>query len=279
LAQASSKQASRFEQFSFFDPSTMASSHLKLVFRVLVLLFVPLANASDVATLNRVTFAGNIFANREGEGPEGWMVLFCVDWYKPCQDFQDAFLSTATQYGGVSDDEVLSRTTRFAQVDCAVDKVLCNSQDVAAYPTVVHYRRGGRAGEWSQSGRSAEKEAASFQKWTKKQMQQADTLGKDVAVDGHSDSTHQDPIAKFSMGVPVGQALPMMMFLVAGTMWVTRLGVEFWQMIQFLREPSEPRIMKAPMENLAEPAELVNYGPAVVRCLPETWAGKGCLEL
>jgi len=248
------------------------------VLRAFAVLFVHLSRASDVATLNRVTFAGNVFTNPEGAGPEGWVVLFCVDWYEPCQHFQNTFDSTAIELGGMSDDEVLSRTTRFAQVDCASDKVLCNGQDVGAYPTVVHYRRGGRAGEWSQSGRAPEKEAASFQKWVKKQMQQLDTLGKDAASasPGSGADLDHDPSTKLSMGVPLGQALPMVVFLVAGTMWVTRLGMEFCQMIKFLQEPSEPRIIKARVVVSAEPVE---DRFAVHRCVPEAWAGKGCVEL
>jgi len=256
----------------------MASSRLTVVLRLLAVVFMPSIHASAVASLNRVTFAGNVFGSREGEGNEGWMVLFCVDWYEPCKNFQDAFLSTAAEHGGMSDDEVLSRTTRFAQVDCAVDKVLCNSQDVGAYPTVVHYRLGGRAGEWSQSGRTPEKEAKSFQKWVAKQMQHMDTLDRDVTAE-QSSSTENDPITKFSMGMSAGQALPLMVFAAAGTMWVTRFGVELWEFVHFLREPSDKCNVVAPVVDSPAAEETTEDRPAVARCVPEGWAGGRCIEL
>merc|ERR1719220_654122 len=166
------------------------------------------ATASEVASLNRVTFAGNVFANKEGEGPEGWVVLFCAQWFEPCQMLQETFLTLATQYGGTSHEDLFSRTYRFAQVDCAIDKVLCNSQDVDAYPTVVHYRRGGRAGEWSQSGRTLDKEAKSFGKWLSKQMQETQNAVSNVII---VDDAQQvagstvSAVAKFSSGVSLRQ--------------------------------------------------------------------------
>jgi len=167
---------------------------------------------------------------------------------------------------------LFSRKTRFAQVDCAVDKVLCNSQSVETYPTVVHYRRGGRVGQWSQSGRKMQKELASFEKWATKQMQKLDAPAKTAVAD---EGLVAVPVAKFSSGMSLDQALPMLVMLAAATIWLSRFSMEFWHGIQLLRDPGEPCTRKIKEEVKPEERELL---PAVVRCLPQAW-GRAVSEL
>jgi len=245
------------------------------------------ATPPSIATLNRVTFTGNVFGHREGEGPDGWVVLFCAEWFETCQNFEATFLETAAMYGNASQDNLFSRNTRFAKVDCAVDKVLCNSQDVEAYPTAVHYRRGGRAGEWSQSGRPIEKEVKSFKKWLDKQMLDADKPASgaplaEAASEATAAAVPGGVVAKFTSGVPLKQALPMMVALAAGGLWLTRLAGELREGLQLLREPglppaSERKPEEQPLAEEELPTEESRL-PAIVRNLPEEWA-RATLEL
>jgi len=239
---------------------------------------------STVATLNRVTFNGNVFGYQEGEGPDGFVVLFCAEWFETCQNFEATFLDTAATYGSASQDDLFNaRSTRFAKVDCAVDKVLCNSQDVEAYPTAVHYRRGGRAGEWSQSGRPIEKEVKSFKKWLDKQMQETDKPAEPKAVvDESASPAAPGVVAKFTSGVPLKQALPMMVALAAAGLWLARLAAELKEGLQLLREPGlPPAAERKPAEEdeaAAMEQPLVHELPAIVRCLTEEWS-RATIEL
>merc|ERR1719219_3046855 len=51
------------------------------------------------------------------------------------------------------DAELLRSIVRFAAVDCAVDKVLCNTQLVDDYPALRHYREGKIHASWRPSGK------------------------------------------------------------------------------------------------------------------------------
>jgi len=239
------------------------------------------STVSTVATLNRVTFTGNVFGQREG-GQDGWVVLFCASWFETCQGFESTFLETAQKYGGTSVDDLFSRSTRFATVDCAVDKELCNTQDVEAYPTAVHYRRGGRAGEWSQSGRTVEKEAKGFKKWLDKQMQETDKPASVAPLaEARAEAAAAGGVAKFTSGIPLKQALPMVVALAAGGLWLGRLSAELREALQLLREPGLPPAAerKPDVEQLTEPlAEEEALLPVIVRSLPEEWA-RAVIEL
>merc|ERR1719343_1688330 len=56
-------------------------------------------------------------------------------------------------------NSLLQLPVRFAEVDCRVDKVLCNEQLVDWYPEIVHYRRGEMVARWvAGDGKTAEEE-------------------------------------------------------------------------------------------------------------------------
>jgi len=264
----------------------MAFPQSVLVLAPLLVCLIPIAHATDVAQLNRVTFAGNVFSHKEGEGPDGWVVLFCAEWYEPCQWFQDTYAELASKYGGNSEDDLFSRKTRFAQVSCASDKPLCNSQDVDTYPTIVHYRGGGRAGEWSQSGRTLDKELKSFTKWADKQMQDIDSIARpEVAVEAAAESSRTllPTVAQFSTGVTSAQAMPMLIMLFAASLWLYRLAQEVVQGVQVLRQPADASARAAAgkeeevHEDVQVEKEIAVHQelPAIVRCLPEAWLTAG----
>lgn len=119
-----------------------------------------------VLDLNRFTFGGNVLEDG-GLLVSHWVVLFCPSWWAPCQQLAPQFSELAGHWQGRLNAELLTSEVRFAKVDCATDKVLCNQQDVQGYPTVFHYRRGERVARFFR-GRSNDGEELA--KWLRKQL-------------------------------------------------------------------------------------------------------------
>eukprot|EP00441_Pelagodinium_beii_P025131 CAMPEP_0197653312 /NCGR_PEP_ID=MMETSP1338-20131121/34978_1 /TAXON_ID=43686 ORGANISM="Pelagodinium beii, Strain RCC1491" /NCGR_SAMPLE_ID=MMETSP1338 /ASSEMBLY_ACC=CAM_ASM_000754 /LENGTH=266 /DNA_ID=CAMNT_0043228365 /DNA_START=92 /DNA_END=889 /DNA_ORIENTATION=- len=94
-----------------------------------------------VAELNSVLFAGNAL-QRLGGGSEEWIVAFCPSWWEPCGNLEQIFSEEAVSWQARLNSDDFSAKVRFAKVDCASDKVLCNEQGVESYPTIAHYLEG-----------------------------------------------------------------------------------------------------------------------------------------
>eukprot|EP00440_Ansanella_granifera_P022361 gb/GFBE01024285.1/.p1 GENE.gb/GFBE01024285.1/~~gb/GFBE01024285.1/.p1 ORF type:complete len:258 (+),score=54.32 gb/GFBE01024285.1/:1-774(+) len=95
----------------------------------------------NVAELGSVLFAGNVLRPLGG-GAEQWIVAFCPSWWEPCQHLDLAFSEAAASWQARLNTDDFKAKIRFARVDCATDKVLCNEQGVETYPTIAHYREG-----------------------------------------------------------------------------------------------------------------------------------------
>lgn len=234
----------------------------------------PTVSASQAfAHLNRVNFAGNVLENH-GEGPEHWVVFFCADWFEPCQGLQDAFTAAARKHGRPSDDDLFSRPVRFADVDCAVDKVLCNTQEVETYPTVVHYHKGNRVSDWSYGGRAKlDLEAKQFNKWLTKEM------GRESQI-----ALVEDQEAAATPTRDISGAGPMLVLLVAAALWICRFAEEVKQAVQFTRdilgERNSDVKLKQKQEHQDPDLEDSMDNSVVIRCLPDSWANdRGSIEL
>jgi thiol-disulfide isomerase/thioredoxin len=94
----------------------------------------------SVHKLNRITFAKTILEEHEDEVPH-WIVLFCPPWYEPCQAIAPVFRQLSEKWQAQLNGALLSTEVRFATVDCASDKALCNTQRVDTYPMVSHYEK------------------------------------------------------------------------------------------------------------------------------------------
>lgn len=94
-----------------------------------------------VAELGSLLFAGNVLRPLGG-GAEQWIVAFCPSWWEPCQQLDIAFSEVAASWQARFNTDDFQANIRFARVDCASDKVLCNEQGVVTYPTIAHYREG-----------------------------------------------------------------------------------------------------------------------------------------
>jgi len=93
-----------------------------------------------VAELNSVLFAGNALQSMGG-GSEQWIVAFCPNWWEPCKQLDVILAETAAAMQSVNTADFTSKI-RFAKVDCAKEKVLCNQENVETYPTIAHYKGG-----------------------------------------------------------------------------------------------------------------------------------------
>lgn len=106
------------------------------------------ATTSSALKLNSHIFYGNVLL--DDQRVDNWIVLWCVDWHEPCQSLQPAFEQHALEFQDLlNSGSLMNQPVRFARVDCAIDKPLCNEMGVEQYPTVKHYSRGKLVGSWA----------------------------------------------------------------------------------------------------------------------------------
>merc|ERR1719272_2556405 len=124
--------------------------------------------SQSVTMLGRHSF--NVTVGQEHV--DNWIVLFCVDWLEHCQGLWHDYRRMATQWEHALAPNASSwRATavRFAEVDCAADKPLCNENHVEGYPSVVHFKNGKFAKAWEVS-RDADSLSADISKWIGKEL-------------------------------------------------------------------------------------------------------------
>lgn len=93
--------------------------------------------ASSVLRLNSQIFKGNVL--QHNFYVKRWVVLYCLPWFPPCQTFQKAYNQVSQEQQQARNTDLLFSNVRFAQVDCATDKVLCNDMNVGMMPLVAVY--------------------------------------------------------------------------------------------------------------------------------------------
>jgi len=120
----------------------------------------------SVVMLNRHTFNATV----KQEHVDNWIVLFCVDWLEHCQGLWHDYRRLAHHWEQVLAPQASSwqnAAVRFAEVDCATDKALCNENSVENYPSAVHFQGGKFASAWEIS-RADTSLSGSLSKWIKK---------------------------------------------------------------------------------------------------------------
>uniref|UniRef100_A0A7S1WLG7 Thioredoxin domain-containing protein n=1 Tax=Alexandrium catenella TaxID=2925 RepID=A0A7S1WLG7_ALECA len=221
-----------------------------------------------VAQLNRQTFAGNVL-KEEGVFAEHWMVLFCVDWYPPCQALQTPYEGLAATYSqALNNDTFLTDFVKFATVDCAVDKVLCNEEQVETYPTVSHYNYGEILGVWT--GGSSARDTKIFTKWLEKDL-----------VPFKAISLQSPPLLSRRERKEVMRLLAVLTAVVSFFLWAISRGADLWLAMRAQRSRGEAE-KRARKQDAAQqhassstPAE-----SSLSRRLPREWASeRGSMEL
>jgi len=103
---------------------------------------------SPLLDLNRFTFHQSV---REAGSNQfaHWIILFCPTWFEPCQALVPSYRQLAVKWQDQLNGDLLMSEVRFAAVDCATEKVLCNAEGVGMnYPFVAHYREQKRVAIW-----------------------------------------------------------------------------------------------------------------------------------
>mmetsp|Transcript_46618 Transcript_46618/g.124574 ORF Transcript_46618/g.124574 Transcript_46618/m.124574 type:complete len:488 (+) Transcript_46618:119-1582(+) len=119
-----------------------------------------------VLHLGRRTFAQTVLPSTRYP-VENWVVMFCYSWYEPCQDIMDPYSAWSRDWEAKLNQDLFTTRVRFARVDCATDKELCNAQDVEGYPHIKQYSEGVAVAKWT-GGR--QKDAARLAKWLTKRL-------------------------------------------------------------------------------------------------------------
>jgi hypothetical protein len=122
----------------------------------------------SVTMLNRVTFNKTVAQKLV----DHWIVLFCVDWYQLCQGLWEDYKLMAVhweQHLAENASSWQATAIRFAEVDCATDKALCNENNVQEYPSVHHFHNGRLASEWEPS-KGATSLSKDISKWVTREL-------------------------------------------------------------------------------------------------------------
>lgn len=132
----------------------------------------------SVMMLNRHTFNTTVAQPHV----DNWVVFFCVDWLELCQGLWHDYRRMAMHWEQALAPHAKSWQTaavRFAEVDCAKEKALCNENNVQNYPSVIHFKDGKFAREWELS-KGATSLSTDISKWISKVLsaQKSDQASK-----------------------------------------------------------------------------------------------------
>jgi len=103
--------------------------------------------ANTIVLLSRFNFESTVLTRRDDE-VENWVILFCHNWYSPCERIRPAYETMAHDMEKELNQDSMKTVIRFAEVDCSTDKPLCNAQKVETFPTLLHYQRGVISSHW-----------------------------------------------------------------------------------------------------------------------------------
>lgn len=142
--------------------------------------------ALSTLALNHHTFTGNVLQVGEHAPTTHFIVSFCVPWWEPCKTFGRPFQQLGSEWERGLNRELLTNAVRFATVDCAVSKVLCNEQGVQSYPEVIHYTGGEQVAKFVGGQR---RDSERLQKWLKEQLASVTNISNKVENSGVEAST------------------------------------------------------------------------------------------
>lgn len=237
----------------------------------------PATLQSLVPKLNRFTFYGNVISPSDEDHVSHWIVNFCPDWWEPCQNLVHPFSERASEWESMLNTHILSMEVRFATVDCATDKVLCNEQGIDGYPTLHRYHKGKRIASWSGNRKDATEHLA---KWLQGQ------LGKvaEIKPEPNPPSSFLSSLQKYVM--PGDSTIDLL--LVIGVLAMNFCAVinnpQLWhkQASETLRESAVETLFSnaPPFEEMLPVETMAPKASTVARFLPEGWASKqGSMEL
>jgi len=170
--------------------------------------------------LNRHTFHGNVVHPKNDDRVTHWIVNFCPSWWTPCQSLAGPFADMAEEWESRLNTEIVNLNIRFATVDCAVDKVLCNEQGVDGYPTVHRYTKGKRSATWV-GGNQQDKERLA--NWLIQKM-----ASTSKSAEASKSKAAAKPTVETSLS-DSGLDLLLVVFVLAVNFWVVAGNPQLWQ--------------------------------------------------
>lgn len=211
-----------------------------------------------VLKLNRFSFQKTLF-EEHGNEVAHWIVLFCPAWYEPCQALQPIYRRLSEQWQGQLNNALLSTEVRFASVDCATEKALCNTQDVGMhYPFVAHYRDHKKVAQWR--GKSFETDEQRIRDWLRKELGHISMATK---IDSESEAKSTE--SQF----PIPLDFLLIFAAIAGNAWFISRGLG-GEASPDARSPSKAVRPESRASHAAQAAE--TRDGCVQRSLPKEWA-------
>lgn len=213
-----------------------------------VSLFKPLVH------LNEVSFDKSVLMD-SNNGVRRWVVLFCLGWYDTCAAFERPFMEFARDWENRLNTDLLSTEVRFATVDCATDRVLCNEQGIHQFPKVVMYEDHHAGASWTSSG-TLKQIISSLESWGRKQLdpimasRSTDESDEDLSF---LDWAHSMIPGRNDFGLDIFVLLLVML----GNAWIVSRNPELRAEHKPEKNP-EPTVPEAPQ--------------SIGRFLPEDWA-------
>jgi len=209
-------------------------------------------------------------------GTEEWVVFFCVEWLEQCQEMRRVFRSLGNSFERtLNANRIWAPAVRFAEVDCAADKVLCNTQNVEWYPTVQHYIGGKSMQAWhgklGRNQKSMDKEVQKLSTWLQSRLGPNRKVKEEVSV---------VPKPSLLRLIPFSMALAAMMAYVIG------LSLGLWQNCQEMVWGRTELVKESSTSCSREQALALALAAGdqasvrIARRLPAEWADqRRCIEL
>jgi len=241
---------------------------------------------ASVLSLNHVTFPGNVLQSLDSEKlhAANWIVAYCPSWFEPCQQHAPDFAKLAALWQRNLNKDLFTLEVRFATVDCAIDKVLCNEQNVDGYPTLIHYQGGEAKAKWMGRG-DAKTSSQKLAAWIQKRMvdilagkiKAKDPAWRPSSVTGNHDQQVQEAQMKTGKSgkdgqvqelwrylLPVGCAKDLLLISAAVVLVLRSVLTN-----PNLKQKVEKSVPAATPTTVAGEPEVVGNG--VLRALPKSW--------
>jgi len=212
--------------------------------------------------LNRFSFHKTVLQEDSGNQVENWIVLFCPHWYEPCQALEPAYKQIGAQWQDQLNTGLLTSGVRFAAVDCATEKALCNTQSVGMeYPMVAHYRNQKQVASWR--GQSLQTDKRRLGVWLERTLTKKGAGKKQTEAERKEDedttAAHQD--------------LLLILTCLLGNAWLISRGTVSGSGSGGSSQAAAGEAPEKPASNLTQstPADRESVDSAA-RLLPSEWA-------
>lgn len=210
------------------------------------------APRNGTALLSRFSFRESILSGEEGL-IDHWVVEYCVHWWEPCQMIAPHYDAVGRKMEEeLNAERAVTRRVRFARVNCAMDKVLCNEMGIKDYMVVKHYYEHKEVGSYKLNPRTIEKKKDKFVQWLRTQLIEK-RWGVDAAEFG-DDWPEVPQATEAALAAAIGLA----------SCWA------FWGVARIGAPGDSSSVEKQPPAT----AKAAPQGPAALRFVPERWAAE-----